>query len=161
MFPSHDTMFSIFDGLGFPDEHIDYAYGNGLDGIAFTNHGNMNSFSYAFMKSKKMKDEGKTDFKVMYGIEAYVHPSIPDWKKEKEKYEDDAKLAKQVDDEVGLVVEDETETKKGIKSALNQRSHLVLVAQNQTGLNNLFKLVSTNGFDYTCNNTANSITTLS
>jgi DNA polymerase-3 subunit alpha len=139
---NHDT-FSIFDGLGFPDEHIDYAYGNGLDGIAFTNHGNMNSFSYAFMKSKKMKDEGKTDFKVMYGIEAYVHPSIPDWKKEKERYEDDAKLAKQVDDEIGLVVEDESETKKGIKSALNQRSHLVLVAQNQTGLNNLFKLVST------------------
>ena len=70
----HDT-FSIFDGMGYPDEHIDFAYGNGLDGMAFTNHGSMNSFSYAFMKAKKMKDEGKTDFKVIYGIEAYSnHP---------------------------------------------------------------------------------------
>jgi DNA polymerase-3 subunit alpha len=137
----HDT-FSIFDGMGFPDEHIDFAYGNGLDGMAFTNHGNMNSFSYAFMKAKKMKDEGKTDFKVMYGIEAYIHPSIPDWKKDKEKHQEDAKLAKQVDDDVGLVVEDESETKKGKHGTLNQRSHLVLVAQNQTGLNNLFKMVS-------------------
>ena len=98
----HDT-FSIFDGMGYPDEHVDFAYSNGLDGMAFTNHGNMNSFSYAFMKAKKMKDEGKTDFKVMYGIEAYIHPSIPDWKKEKDKHVEDAKLAKQVDDDVGLV----------------------------------------------------------
>jgi DNA polymerase III subunit alpha len=137
----HDT-FSIFDGMGYPDEHIDFAYGNGLDGMAFTNHGNMNSFSYAFMKAKKMKDEGKTDFKVIYGIEAYIHPSIPEWKKEKDKHNEDAKLAKQVDDDVGLVVEDESETKKGKHGTLNQRSHLVLVAQNQTGLNNLFKMVS-------------------
>jgi len=137
----HDT-FSIFDGMGFPDEHIDFAYSNGLDGMAFTNHGNMNSFSYAMMKSKKMKDEGKTDFKVIYGIEAYIHPSIPDWKKDKEKHKEDAKLAKQVDDDVGLVVEDESETKKGKHGTLNQRSHLVLNAINQEGLNNLFKMVS-------------------
>ena len=137
----HDT-FSIFDGMGFPDEHIDFAYSNGLDGMAFTNHGNMNSFSYAMMKAKKMKDEGKTDFKVIYGIEAYIHPSIPDWKLEKEKHKEDAKLAKQVDDDVGLVVEDESETKKGKYGTLNQRSHLVLNAINQEGLNNLFKMVS-------------------
>jgi DNA polymerase-3 subunit alpha len=138
---NHDT-FSIFDGLGFPDEHIDFGYANGLDGIAFTNHGNMNSFSYAYMKAKKMKEEGKTDFRVLYGIEAYVHPSIPQWKLDKEKIKEDAKAAKDVDDDVGLVVENEMETKKGIKSVLNKRSHLVMVAQNQTGLNNLNKLIS-------------------
>jgi DNA polymerase-3 subunit alpha len=137
---SHDTM-SIFDGLGYPDEHCDFAFSNGLQGIAFTNHGNMNSLSYAFMKSKKMKEEGK-DFRVLYGVEAYVHPSIQQWKQEHTKHKEDVKLAKQVDDDVGLVVENESETKKGIKSTLNRRSHLVLVAQNQTGLNNLFKLVS-------------------
>jgi len=90
-----------------------------------------------------MKDEGKSDFKIVYGIEAYVHPDISSWKLEKEKHQEDKKLAKEVDEDVGLVVEDESETKKGIKNALNQRSHLVLTAQNQTGLNNLFKLVST------------------
>jgi len=138
---NHST-FSIFDGLGYPEEHVDFAYGNGLNGLAFTEHGNMNSYSYAFMKAKKMKEEGKNDFRVLYGIEAYVHPSIQQWKQEHTKHKEDAKLAKQVDDDVGLVVEDESETKKGIRSTLNRRSHLVLVAQNQTGLNNLFKLIS-------------------
>jgi len=137
---SHDTM-SIFDGLGYPEEHCDFAFQNGLQGIAFTNHGNMNSLAYAFTKAKKMKEEGK-DFRVLYGVEAYVHPSIQQWKLEHSKHKEDVKLAKQVDDDVGLVVENESETKKGIKSTLNRRSHLVLVAQNQKGLNNLFKLVS-------------------
>ena len=50
------TTFSIFDGMGYPDEHADFAFGNGLEGMAFTEHGNMNSFAYAFQKSKKMKD---------------------------------------------------------------------------------------------------------
>jgi DNA polymerase-3 subunit alpha len=139
-FHNHDT-FSIFDGLGYPEEHVDFGYQNGLEGIAFTNHGNMNSLSYAFAKAKKMKEEGK-DFRVMYGIEAYVHPSINLWKTEHLKHKEDVKLAKHVDDDVGLVVEDESETKKGIRSILNRRSHLVLVAQNQKGLNNLYKLVS-------------------
>jgi DNA polymerase-3 subunit alpha len=137
---SHDT-FSIFDGLGYPDEHTDFSFQNGLVGYAQTNHGNMNGFSYAFQKSKKMKEEGK-DFKVVYGIESYIHPSIEDWKIEKQKHKEDAKLAKQVDEDVGLVVENESETKKGIRSSLNRRSHLVMVAQNQVGLTNLFKLVS-------------------
>lgn len=136
------TTFSIFDGFGYPEEHVDFAYSNGLEGMAFTEHGNMNSFSYVFQKSKKMKDEGK-DFKIVYGIEAYVHPDINQWKLEKEKHQEDKKLSKEVDDDIGLVVEDESETKKGVKSVLNQRSHLVLTAQNQIGLNNLFKLIST------------------
>jgi DNA polymerase-3 subunit alpha len=136
----HST-YSIFDGMGYPDEHVDFAFGNGLEGMAFTEHGNMNSFSHAFTKSKKMKEEGK-DFKIIYGIEAYVHPSIDEWKLEREKHKEDAKLAKQIDEDVGLVVEDENESKKVIKSTLNQRSHLVLTAQNQEGLNNLFKMVS-------------------
>jgi len=136
----HST-YSIFDGLGYPDEHIDFGFSNGLEGMAFTDHGNMNGFSHAFTKDKKMKSEGKP-FKVIYGVEAYVHPSIEDWKLEREKHKADAKLSKQVDEDVGLVVEDENDSKKVIKSILNQRSHLVLTAQNQEGLNNLFKLVS-------------------
>ena len=92
---SHDT-FSIFDGLGYPEEHADFSFQNGLLGYAQTNHGNMNGFAYAFQKSKKMKEEGK-DFKIVYGIEAYIHPNIDNWKLEKQKHKEDAKLAKQVD----------------------------------------------------------------
>lgn len=137
----HST-YSIYDGIGYPDEFADFSYENGLSGMVMTEHGNMNSLSHVFTKAKKMKEQGINDFKFSYGIEAYVHPSIAQWKQEHSKHKEDAKLAKQVDDDVGLVVENESETKKGIKSTLNRRSHLVLVAQNQTGLNNLFKLVS-------------------
>jgi DNA polymerase-3 subunit alpha len=135
------TTYSVSDGLGYPEEHANFAISNGLEGIAFTEHGNCNSFSYAFMKAKKLKEEGNK-FKICYGIEAYIHPSIQDWKLEKQKHKEDAKLSKQIDEDVGLVVEDESETKKGIRSTLNRRSHLVLLAQNQKGLNNIFKLVS-------------------
>lgn len=140
-FHGHDT-FSIFDGLGYPEEHVDFAYSNGLQGTAFTNHGNMNSLSYAYQKAMKMKKDGVTDFRILYGVEAYIHPSIEQWQLDRDKIKEDAKAAKDVDEEVGLVVEDEKETKKGIRSVLNKRSHLVLVAQNQTGLNNLYRLVS-------------------
>jgi len=136
----HST-YSVFDGMGYPDEHIDFGFSNGLEGMAFTEHGNMNSFSHAFTKSKKMKDEGK-DFKIIYGIEAYIHPDIEAWKTDRETHRADAKLAKQINDDVDLVVEDENESKRVIKNSLNQRSHLVLTAQNQEGLNNLFKMVS-------------------
>jgi DNA polymerase-3 subunit alpha len=135
------TTYSVNDGLGYPEEHANFAINNGLEGMAFTEHGNCNSFSYAFMKAKKLKEEGNK-FKICYGIEAYIHPSVQDWKLEKQKHKEDAKLAKQIDDDVGLVMENESETKKGIRSILNRRSHLVLVAQNQKGLNNIFKLVS-------------------
>jgi DNA polymerase-3 subunit alpha len=45
------------------------------------------------------------------------------------------------DAQSGATVEDEGSSKK-TQSVLRRRRHLVLVAQNQTGLNNLFKLVS-------------------
>ena len=138
---SHDTM-SLFDGFGYPEDHINYAYENGLEGIAFTNHGNANSLSYAFAKDKKMKSEGKTDFKTIYGVEAYVHPNIDSWREEYQKHKEDVKLSKNIDDDSGVVIEDEQETKKNIKSTLNKRGHLVLVAQNQIGLNNIYKLIS-------------------
>jgi DNA polymerase-3 subunit alpha len=134
------TTFSIFDGMGYPEEHVDFAYQNGLQGTAFTEHGNQNSFSYAFEKDKKIRKEGK-DFRIIYGIEAYVHPSTEQWQIEKDRIADE-KITKSDDEDAGMVVEDETETKRGIKSTLNRRSHLVLVAQNQTGLNNLFKLTT-------------------
>jgi DNA polymerase-3 subunit alpha len=138
---SHDT-FSIFDGLGYPEEHCEFAYKNGLVGYAQTNHGNMNGFGYAFQQAKKMQADGRSDFKIIYGIEAYIHPDIEAWKTDRETHRADAKLAKQINDDVDLVIEDENESKRVIKSSLNQRSHLVLTAQNQEGLNNLFKMVS-------------------
>ena len=50
---SHDG-FSTFDGLGYPQEHIDFVIENGMDGWCLTNHGHMNSFGHAFLHAEKV-----------------------------------------------------------------------------------------------------------
>ncbi len=138
---AHDG-FSIFDGMSLPSEHMEFAYSNGMDALAITNHGHMNSLAFQILHAKKMKKDGK-EFKPIFGVEAYFIPSIDDWRAEYEKHKDDKKN-KAADDEsvTGAIVEDENASKKEIKSILNRRRHLVLLAQNQQGLNNIFKLVS-------------------
>ncbi len=139
---AHSTAGSISDALAYPDEHFNFAYSNGLSGMALTEHGNLNSLSYSFLHSQKMKKDGKTDFRILYGIEAYIHPSIKSWVEDRERYNLDKKLSKEVETEQQVIAEDETETKKGIRNPLNKRGHLVLIAQNNVGLNNIYKLTS-------------------
>jgi DNA polymerase III subunit alpha len=140
---AHSVAGSVFDALGFPDEHMNYCYSNGGEALALTDHGTMAGFSYQFLHAKKMKAEGKV-FKPIHGIEAYFIPSIGDWKIEYGAAKKDAKKAKKLTDdgESGATVENEGESKKAVKSILNQRRHLVLLAQNQIGLNNLFSMIS-------------------
>ena len=40
---AHSGMGSPFDGLGYPAEHMDFAFENGNDALALTDHGNMNA----------------------------------------------------------------------------------------------------------------------
>tara|TARA_R100000995_G_scaffold84750_1_gene64625 strand:- start:351 stop:3791 length:3441 start_codon:yes stop_codon:yes gene_type:complete len=141
---AHSVAGSIFDAIGYPDEHMDFCYENGGEALALTDHGNMNGFSHQFLHWKKMKAEGK-DFKPIFGVEAYFLPSIEEWQKEYDRIKADAKLAKtlaKAGDTSGATVEDEEASKKAVKSVINRRRHLVLLAQSQTGLNNLFKLIS-------------------
>ena len=133
---AHSVAGSFFDGLGFPGEHMDSAFENGMDALALTDHGNMNGLSYQVDHTKKMMEEGK-NFKPIFGVEAYFIPSVKDWKKELEKEKDSKKKSKSS----GLVIENEGASKSK-KSKLNKRNHLILLAQNQTGLNNIFKMVS-------------------
>jgi len=132
------TTFSIFDGIGYPSDHMDFAFENGCDALAITDHGNMNAMSYQVEHYKKMKAEGK-NFKAVYGIEAYFLPCLDTWRQEYENAQDKKKKTKKKS--FKLSVEDEGESKKA-KDLLRKRSHLILLAQNQTGLNNLFQLVS-------------------
>ena len=133
---AHSVAGSFFDGLGFPGEHMDSAFENGMDALALTDHGNMNGLSYQVSHAKKMMEEGKS-FKPIFGTEAYFIPSVKNWKKELEKEKDSKKKSKSS----GLVIENEGASKSK-KSKLNKRNHLILLAQNQTGLNNIFKMVS-------------------
>ena len=141
---AHSVAGSIFDAIGYPDEHMDFCYENGGEALALTDHGNMNGFSHQFLHWQKMKAEGK-EFKPIFGVEAYFLPSIDEWREDYERIKADAKLAKTLakeGDTSGATVEDEEASKKAVKNILNRRRHLVLLAQNQTGLNNLFKLIS-------------------
>ena len=138
---AHSVAGSIFDALGYPGEHMDFAYQNGMDALALTDHGNQNGLAYQVLHAKKMKKEGK-EFKPIFGVEAYFLPSISNWKKEYDQVRQQSKNKSQLDDtQTGTTVEDEL-SKKQIKSILNRRRHLILLAQNQEGLKNIFKLIS-------------------
>ncbi len=115
---------------------MNYVWENGGDAMAITDHGNMNALSYQIEAHKKMKAEGK-DVKPIFGIEAYFIPSVDDWRKEYEKAKDKKKSKAS-----STNIEDEDASRKKIKNILNRRHHIVILAQNETGLKNLFQLVS-------------------
>ena len=137
---AHSVAGSPFDALGYPQEHMEYAYNNGMSALALTDHGNCNGLAYQVLHTKKMRAEGK-EFKPIYGVEAYFHPSIDGWKNDYEEAKKVKKNASALKDGStgGAVVEDEQRHFKGL---VNRRNHLILLAQNQTGLNNIFKMVS-------------------
>jgi len=119
---------------------MDFAYQNGMDALALTDHGNANGLAYQVLHAKKMQADGKS-FKPIYGVEAYFLPSIANWRKEYEKALQDKKNKKLDNSQSGTTVENE-ESKKAMKNILNRRRHLILLAQNQKGLKNIFKLIS-------------------
>ena len=139
---AHSVAGSIFDALGYPQEHMDFAYENGMDALALTDHGNMNGLPHQVLHAKKMKEAGK-EFKPIFGVEAYFLPSIEDWKQDYEDAKADKKRSKTLSKDVtATTVEDEDASKKAVRNILNRRRHLILLAQNQEGLSNLFSLIS-------------------
>ena len=139
---AHSVAGSVFDGFGYPQDHMDFAYKNGMGALALTDHGNMNGMSYQVLHAKKMKAEGK-DFKPIFGVEAYFVPSIEEWKEEYERVKADKKKARKIINDTDKVsIEDEGASKSKTKNKVNSKGHIVLVALNQTGLNNIFKIVS-------------------
>jgi len=139
---AHSVAGSIFDAIGYPQAHMDFCYENGSDALALTDHGNMNGLAYQVLHAKKMQSEGK-EFKPIFGCEAYFTPSIAEWHEAYNKAMEDKKKARSIkkDEQSGATVEDEGDSKR-IQGILKRRRHIVLLVQNQTGLNNLFKLVS-------------------
>jgi DNA-directed DNA polymerase III PolC len=168
---AHDG-FSTFDGMGYPQEHIDYVKQNNMDSWCLTNHGHMNSFAHAYLHVEKMHKAGE-NFKFVPGCEMYVHPDLEAWKLDYEiqraaKRGDKAALHKlreeremlvtpllastDVDDETinitklsdaGVTVENEEETKSGkFYDPVKRRHHLVVLPKTSIGLQRLFHLVS-------------------
>jgi len=167
---AHDG-FSTFDGLGYPQEHIDFVLQNGMDSWCLTNHGHMNSFAHAFLHAEKIRKRGG-NFKFVPGCEMYVHPDLDIWnldyelakaakkgdkeaifklKEQREKIR--TPLFAKVDgddetvdistDEGSLTIENEEESKSAkFYDPVKRRHHLVVLPKTSTGLQRLFNLVS-------------------
>jgi DNA polymerase-3 subunit alpha len=167
---AHDG-FSTFDGLGYPQEHIDFVIENGMDGWCLTNHGHMNSFGHAFLHAEKIQKRGGK-FKFVPGCEMYVHPDLEAWhldydirqaaKKGDKKalfelrarreaiatpltaiVDGDDEIIDIGSDDIGLTIENEDETKSSkFYDPVKRRHHLVVLPKTSEGLQRLFHLVS-------------------
>ena len=162
---AHDG-FSTFDGLDYPQDHIDFVRENGMNALAITNHGHMNSFAHAYLHVQKLNAQG-ANFKFIPGCEMYVHPDLQTWqlqydlaKATKKGNEIEIQRIKSLltnldtplsasigeavesdDDDAGLTVENEEETKSGkFYDPIKRRHHLVVLPTTSTGLQRLFHL---------------------
>jgi len=150
------TNKSTYDGFGSADEHLQFALDNGMDAMAITDHGNMCAFPEAEQKARDLKNKG-TPFKYIPGVEAYYHPDLKEWAKDKaaadaKRKEEREATKKQTkagedDDDPGVAVEDEDASKEIDKflDPVKRRHHLVLLPKSRRGLENIFRLVSRSG----------------
>lgn len=113
------TYYSILDGQSPIEKLVDKAVGDGMKGMAITDHGNMFGtkvfFDYCKKVNKKLKEEGKEPFKPILGCEMYVARNG------------------------SRTLRQEKSDKSGY--------HLIVLAKNQTGYHNLVKLVSHSWID--------------
>lgn len=161
------SNFSTFDGLDFPQEHIDYVIENGMDAWSLTDHGHMNGFVHAFLHAESIKEAG-ANFKFIPGCEMYVHPDLDAWQRDVENARVSSKgrlerekdkngivtplvaLTDKDDETIGVVTDEETltieneeETKSGkFYDPIKRRHHLVVLPKTSEGLRRLFHLVS-------------------
>ena len=114
---AHSVAGSPFDGFGYPQDHMDFAYENGMDALALTDHGNMNGLAHQVLHAKRMQADGK-DFKPIYGVEAYFVPSLSQWRTEYAKVMEDKKKARESKRglQSGATVEDSSESKRAMNN---------------------------------------------
>ncbi len=115
----HTGWGSPFDGLDTPKEMVDAAIAKGMNCIAITEHGNLNSLGdfiqYVAEINKQRKEEGIEPFKAIYGMEGYYIDDLDEWKRNYDLLQawKDAKLIKKakrvVDVELDTTSEDITD----------------------------------------------------
>jgi len=163
--------FSTFDGLSYPQDHIDFVRNNNMSAWALTDHGHMNGFAHAYLHAQKLNKAG-ANFKFIPGCEMYVHPDLDVWRldyeikqaakrgdasalkmlrEEREKIQTPLVAITDGDDEIvdiavdtaGQTIENEEETKSGkFFDPIKRRHHLVVLPRTSVGLERLFGLVS-------------------
>ena len=126
---AHDG-FSTFDGLDYPQDHIDFTLANGMNALAITNHGHMNSFAHAYLHTQKLKKAG-TNFKFIPGCEMYVHPDLNVWQTE---YELKKARKKGDQSEIQRLLEIKEELASPLFAVIDGDDEIVDVGKSEAGL---------------------------
>lgn len=126
------SHFSFFDGLSTPEENVKAAKEKGLKSIALTDHGTCHGHADFYLAGKKH------GVRTIFGVEAYVIHDLKQWQDLKDQVASDRKKRGK-----GTVSEDDIggELIKTNSKFLKKKGHLVLLACNRTGLENLYQLV--------------------
>ena len=112
------TKMSDNDGFNEVKDVVRKAAFWGQPAVAITDHGVVQAFPDAAKEAAKLAKSGK-DIKIIYGVEGYLYP-----------------------DEDAVMSDGTIDIKK------NRTYHIIILAKNQTGLKNIYKLVSTSHIDY-------------
>ena len=136
------TQMSEMDALTDVDKVIDRAVSWGHKALAITDHGVVQAFPAAFHKiqnlKKSYKKNGKElDFKIIYGCEGYIVDDSDD------------PVLKNPDEEIELMRDASAPVSGAVLKARKAKSHhVILLAKNETGRVNLYRLVSFSHINY-------------
>lgn len=143
------TSYSFLDGYCHIPKLVSRAKELGMESLAITDHNHMGGI-YEFLQECK-----KQDIKPILGYEGYqTWDTLSLSKPVEERWADAALKAKETGDLTEKEAEDLASGKKGVKGIKDIKAraekymydtrqyHLILLAKNQTGLNNLIKLQS-------------------
>ena len=112
------TKMSDNDGFNEVKDIVKKAAYWGQPAVAITDHGVVQAFPDAAKEAAKQAKSGR-NIKIIYGVEGYLYP-----------------------DEDAMTPDGTIDIKK------NRTYHIIILAKNQTGLKNIYKLVSTSHIDY-------------
>lgn len=112
------TKMSDNDGFNEVSDIVAKAAYWGQPAVAITDHGVVQAFPDAAKEASKQAKNGR-NIKIIYGVEGYLYPD-----------------------------EDAIEADGSIDIKKNRTYHIIILAKNQTGLKNIYKLVSKSHIDY-------------
>lgn len=112
------TKMSDNDGFNEVSDIVKKAAFWGQSAVAITDHGVVQAFPDAAKEAAKQAKNGR-DIKIIYGVEGYLYPD-----------------------------EDATAEDGTIDIKKNRTYHIIILAKNQVGLKNIYKLVSLSHIDY-------------